>query len=85
MMKGYHNRNTKAMQGFEIQDHNGHVAAAASFDYKGFSIGFSSIGYDQGSCLKEICVFDKDNNVVKDCHSVEEAISHVDSLWAAAV
>lgn len=79
-MKDYHNRNTKEMQGFEIQDDNGHVAAAASFDYKGFSIGFSSIGYDQGSCLREICVFDEKDKTVKTCHSVEEAIKHVNEI-----
>lgn len=79
-MKGYHNRNTKEMQGFEIQDHHGHVAAAASFAYKGFNISFTSIGYDQGSCLREICVFDENDNTVKTCHSVEEAIKHVNEI-----
>lgn len=77
----YHNRNTKKQQGFVIKTHKGDIAACATFDYKGYEISFSSIGYDEGGCLNEICVFDKDDNVVSCNYTVQDAIFFVDALY----
>lgn len=76
----YHNRDTKEMQGFKIQNLQGQLAACACFDYKGYEISFSSIGYDQGSCLNEIHVYDKNDNIVSRNYTVQDAIWFVDAL-----
>lgn len=76
----YHDRNTKEMQGFEIKDFEGSISACACFDYKGYEISFSSIGYDQGSCLNEIVVFDRNNKQVSVHYTVQDAIFFVNTL-----
>lgn len=76
----YHNRNTKEMQGFEIKDYRGNIVGCACFDYKGYEISFSSIGYDNGSCLNEIVVFDRNDKVVGKHYTVQDAIFYIDSL-----
>jgi hypothetical protein len=76
----YHDRSTKEMQGFEIKDYNGNIVACACFDYKGYEISFSSIGYDNGGCLNEIVVFDRNDKQVSTHYTVQDAILFVDTL-----
>jgi hypothetical protein len=48
--------------------------------YQGYEIFFSTKGYEKGSCLNEMCVFQTGNNSpILKAPTVEEAIEGVNS------
>lgn len=66
------------VQGFKIQNFIGEIDACASFWINGVEISFSSIGYSEGSCLNEIVVFNKNEEVIKTFRgTVEDAVKWV--------
>lgn len=50
----------------------------AKFIYRGYEISFSTIGYQQGSCLNEVCVFEQgESKPFLKTTSVEDAIDQI--------
>lgn len=55
---------------------------SCAFKYKGFEVSMSTVGYSDGGCLHEIAVYDKDNKLVNQLFSVEDAIKFIDTQTA---
>jgi hypothetical protein len=50
----------------------------AKFIYRGYEVSFSTIGYEQGSCLNEVCVLEQgESKPLLKTSSVEDAINQV--------
>ncbi len=85
-MKTY-KRDTWGMQGYQVlATPTGEKVAnvCAQFEYKGYQISFSTNGYDDGACLNEIIIFDKNDDVVDAAQSVQAAIQTVDFITRIA-
>lgn len=52
--------------------------ACAQFMYKGYQISFSTHNYGRGGCANEVVVFDSNDDVLYEGHSVEECICYID-------
>ena len=67
----------KNIQEYTVVNHHGFVEAAASFVYKGLIISMSTMGYNGGSCLNKVCVFNDKDEFLHDHDSVEKAIDYI--------
>lgn len=64
-----------------INDQYAFGEGCAKFMYSGYEISFSTKGYQNGSCLNEVCVFDGNSNVpLLKANTVEEAIDGINSF-----